>query len=72
MNTLQRTYAALAMAIEDGTWNDHDPRAEAIIELARTRGVSPVLVDLYADPRAPQPVRERAFACVAGKVLACA
>ena len=72
MTTLERTYADLAMAIEDGAWTENDPRAASIIELARERGVAPMLVDLVADARAPRPVRERALACVAGRVLACA
>lgn len=67
---LQSQYDALAMAIEDGRWNDDDPRAAAIVAAARTRGLAPAAVEVFEDPGVPTPVRERALACIAGRVLA--
>ena len=67
---LQRDFDALAMAIEDGRWSDQDPRATAIVEAARSRGLSTAAVDVVTDVRAPAPVRERALACIAGQLLA--
>ncbi|HEV8023331.1 MAG TPA: hypothetical protein VGP37_00420 [Candidatus Nanopelagicales bacterium] len=65
-------FHALAMAIEEGTWNDDDPRAQAIVLVARTQGVAPTALAVFDDQVAPAPVRERAFAAIAGRVLASA
>ena len=67
---LQREYDALAMAIEDGRWNDDDPRARELIATARDRGVAMAALEVFEDPTAPTPVRERALAAIAGRVLA--
>lgn len=67
---LQSDFNALAMAMEDGSWNEEDPRARAIVLAARTRGVAPTALAVFEDQVAPAPVRERAFAAIAGRVLA--
>lgn len=67
---LQSDYDALAMAIEDGMFNDDDPRAWTFVDAARTRGLAPAALEVFTDPTAPTPVRERALAAIAGRVLA--
>jgi hypothetical protein len=69
ISRIQRDYNALAMAIEEGRWNDDDPRAEAIIAAARARGLAPAALEVFEDHSAPTPVRERALAAIAGRVL---
>lgn len=69
---LQSDFDALAMAIEDGMFNDDDPRAWTIVDAARIRGLAPAALEVFTDPTAPTPVRERAFAAIAGRVLASA
>ena len=66
---LRSDYDALAMAIEDGRWTDDDPRGTAIIAAARARGVAPAALAVFEDRSVPAPVRERAFAAIAGGVL---
>lgn len=66
---IQRDYDALAMAIEEGRWNDDDPRARAIIAAARARGLAPAALEVFEDHTVPTPVRERALATIAGRVL---
>lgn len=63
----RRRFRDLAMLLED-----HGPESdEALPELvdlavtARDAGMTSTVVDLLVDPRAPRPVRERAFAHVA-------
>lgn len=67
---MQREFDSLAMAIEDGRANDDDPRASAFVDLARSRGLAPNAVEVFTDRRYPSPVRERALARLAGRVLA--
>ena len=69
ISPIQRDYDALAMAIEEGRWNDEDPRAQAIIAAARARGLAPVALEVFEDQSVPTPVRERALATIAGRVL---
>ena len=69
VSPIQRDYDALAMAIEEGRWNDGDPRARAIIAAARARGLAPAALEVFEDHTAPSPVRERALATIAGRVL---
>ena len=61
-------FDALAMAIEDRSWNDTDPRAHGIVAAARARGLNPVAIDVYEDYASPRPVRERALAAIASAV----
>ena len=61
-------FDALAMAIEDRSWNDADPRARDIVATARARGLNPVAIDVYEDHASPVPVRERALAAIASAV----
>jgi hypothetical protein len=61
-------FDALAMAIEDRSWNDTDPRAHDIVATARARGLNPVAIDVYEDHASPRPVRERALAAIASAV----
>ena len=61
-------FDALAMAIEDRSWNDADPRAHDIVATARARGLNPVAIDVYEDHASPVPVRERALAAIASAV----
>ena len=61
-------FDALAMAIEDRSWNDADPRAHDIVAAARARGLNPVAIDVYEDYASPRPVRERALAAIASAV----
>ena len=61
-------FDALAMAIEDQSWNDADPRAYDIVATARARGLNPVAFDVYEDHESPRPVRERALAAIASAV----
>ena len=61
-------FDALAMAIEDRSWNDADPRAHDIVAAARARGLTPVAIDVYEDHASPRPVRERALAAIASAV----
>ena len=61
-------FDALAMAIEDRSWNDADPRAHDIVAAARARGLTPVAIDVYEDHASPVPVRERALAAIASAV----
>lgn len=61
-------FDALAMAIEDRSWNDADPRAHDIVAAARARGLNPVAIDVYEDHASPVPVRERALAAIASAV----
>ena len=70
ISPVQRDYDALAMAIEEGRWNDDDPRAEAIISAARAQGLASTVLEVYEDRSVPAPVRERAFATIAGRLLA--
>lgn len=60
-----RDFDALAMAIDDGVWVEHDPRAEAIVNAARAAGLRLASFDVYADQSMPIPVRVRAFASIA-------
>jgi len=69
ISPIQRDYDALAMAIEEGRWNDDDPRAQAIIATARARGLAPAALEVFEDHTVPTPVRERALAAIAGRVL---
>ncbi len=69
ISPIQRDYDALAMAIEEGRWNAEDPRAQAIIATARTRGLAPAALEVFEDQTVPTPVRERALAAIAGRVL---
>ena len=69
ISRIQRDYNALAMAIEEGRWNDDDPRAQAIIAAARARGLAPAALEVFDDQSVPTPVRERALAAIAGRVL---
>jgi hypothetical protein len=57
------------MAIEEGRWTDEDPRAQAIIAAARARGLAPAALEVFNDHSVPTPVRERALATIAGRVL---
>ena len=66
---VRRDFDALAMAIEEGCWNEADPRADAIIAAARARGLAPAALEVFADSSVPTPVRERALATIAGRVL---
>jgi len=61
-------FDALAMAIEDRSWSDADPRAHDIVAAARARGLNPVAIDVYEDHASPVPVRERALAAIASAV----
>lgn len=61
-------FDALAMAIEDRSWNDADPRAHDIVAAARAHGLNPVAIDVYEDHASPVPVRERALAAIASAV----
>ena len=61
-------FDALAMAIENRSWSDADPRAHDIVAAARARGLHPVAIDIYEDHASPRPVRERALAVIAGAV----
>lgn len=69
ISSIQSDYDALAMAIEEGRWNDDDPRAQAIIAAARARGLAPAALEVFDDQSVPTPVRERALAAIAGRVL---
>lgn len=69
ISRIQSDYNALAMAIEEGRWNDDDPRAQAIIAAARVRGLAPAALEVFEDHSVPTPVRERALAAIAGRVL---
>lgn len=69
VSPLQREYDALAMAIEEGRWHDDDPRTHAFIATARAHGVACAALEVVEDPSVPMPVRERAFAAVASRVL---
>ena len=69
VSRIHRDYNALAMAIEEGRWNDDDPRAQAIIAAARARGLAPAALEVFEDHSVPTPVRERALAAIAGRVL---
>ena len=66
---VRRDFDALAMAIEEGRWNEGDPRADAIIAAARVRGLAPAALEVFQDSSVPTPVRERALATIAGRVL---
>jgi hypothetical protein len=66
---LQREFDSLAMAIEDGRWNDDDPRTDTIVAAAQARGLASAALSVLVDRSAPAPVRERALACVAGQLL---
>ena len=66
---LQREFDSLAMAIEEGRWNDNDPRTDAIVAAARARGLTSAALAVLVDRSAPVPVRARALACVAGQLL---
>jgi hypothetical protein len=66
---LQRDFDSLAMAIEDGRWNDDDPRTDTIVAAAQARGLASAALSVLVDRSAPAPVRERALACVAGQLL---
>jgi hypothetical protein len=61
-------FDALAMAMEDRSWNEADPRAHDLVAAARARGLNPVAIDVYEDHASPRPVRERALAVIAGAV----
>ena len=61
-------FDALAMAIEDRSWNDADPRAHDIVAAARAHGLNPVAIDVYEDHASPVHVRERALAAIASAV----
>ena len=61
-------FDALAMAIEDRSWNDSDPRAHDIVATARACGLNAVAIDVYEDHASPRPVRERALAAIASAV----
>lgn len=69
ISRIQSDYDALAMAIEEGRWNDDDPRAQAIVAAARARGLAPAALEVFEDHSVPTPVRERALAAIAGRVL---
>lgn len=69
ISRIQSDYNALAMAIEEGRWNENDPRAQAIIAAARARGLAPAALEVFEDQSVPTPVRERALAAIAGRVL---
>lgn len=69
ISPIQRDFDALAMAIEEGRWNDDDLRAQAIIAAARVRGLAPAALEVFEDQTVPTPVRERALAAIACKVL---
>ncbi|MEY2990244.1 MAG: hypothetical protein RLZZ163_1160 [Actinomycetota bacterium] len=69
ISPVQREFDALAMAIEEGRWNDDDPRAQAIIAAARARGLAPAALEVFDDHAMPTPVRERALATIAGRLL---
>lgn len=69
ISRIQSDYDALAMAIEEGRWNENDPRAQAIIAAARARGLAPAALEVFEDQSVPTPVRERALAAIAGRVL---
>jgi hypothetical protein len=66
---LQLDFDSLAMAIEDGRWNDDDPRTDTIVAAAQARGLASAALSVLVDRSAPAPVRERALACVAGQLL---
>ncbi len=66
---LQLDFDSLAMAIEDGRWNDDDPRTDTIVAAAQARGLVSAALSVLVDRSAPAPVRERALACVAGQLL---
>ena len=69
ISPIQRDYDALAMAIEEGRWDAEDPRAQVIITEARARGLAPAALQVFEDQSVPTPVRERALATIAGRVL---
>ena len=69
ISRIQSDYDALAMAIEEGRWTDEDPRAQAIIAAACARGLAPAALEVFQDHSVPTPVRERALATIAGRVL---
>ena len=69
ISRIHRDFNALAMAIEEGRWNDDDPRAQTIIAAARARGLAPAALEVFEDQSVPTPVRERALAAIAGRVL---
>ena len=66
---VRRDFDALAMAIEEGRWNEGDPRADAIVAAARARGLAPAALEVYQDSSVPTPVRERALATIAGRLI---
>ena len=61
-------FDALAMAIEDRSWKNADPRAHDIVAATRARGLKTVAIDVYEDHASPGPVRERALAAIASAV----
>ena len=64
---MQRSHHRLAHAVaNDGIARHHDAVARLVADLRRRDGVNPVLLDLLADSRAPDVVRERAL----GRLLA--
>lgn len=66
---VRRDFDSLAMAIEEGRWTEDDPRADAIVAAARARGLAPAALEVFQDSSVPTPVRERALATIAGRVL---
>lgn len=59
------TLAKLAADLESGGFVGHDTAVRSVVQAARARGVSPVLVDILADPGEPEVARLRAFGRVA-------
>jgi hypothetical protein len=55
ISPVQRDFDALAMAIEEGRWDDDDPRAQAIIAAARARGLAPAALEVFD----PTPMRRQ-------------
>jgi len=60
----------LAADLESGGFAGQDTVVRAVVQAARVRGVSPVLVGILADPAEPEVARLRAFGMVAAALSA--
>jgi hypothetical protein len=58
----------LAQEIESHGLVGHESAIEAVCGAARTAGLSPVLVDVLADPHQPEVARVRAFAMLTARL----
>jgi hypothetical protein len=80
MNTMIGAHAAvprynavpdqLAWDLEAGGFDAHEASIRQVVRAARAGSVSPVLVDILADPTEPEVARLRAFGRVAAALAA--